>query len=303
MVRFLHPPASISCLLNPPRFFRPRSLQNLGTFQDGGLQYNNPLNIAIWETKFVWPHKTIDFALSLGTGITALESSTFKAGPHSPVRDRFLPRLFRTFMKSMDGERIWREIHNSLPEKERPRYHRLNVPLSGTEPLLDDITAMENLKAQSISWTERRDSFTLLLDSVYASMFYFELDTYFMREDGTYACSGTIHCRLALTTHGREYLYSSLLSSSSDFLTLGQPTPCVTHIPRNLPQYKRAIELVLNSLDDDIGITLLGITSMPTTISGLPQTARKLIEIQQLEAPFGRANRSMLEKALPRLPM
>lgn len=133
-------------------------------------------------------------------------------------------------------------------------------------------------------------------------MFYFELDTYLMREDGAYACSGTVHCRLALTSHGREHLYSSLLSSSSYFLTLGQPTACVTHVPRNLPPYKRAIELVLNSLDDDIGITLLGITSMPTTISGLPQTARNLIKMQQLEAPFGRANRSTMEKSLPQLP-
>lgn len=277
-------------------------MQNLGTFQDGGLQHNNPLNIALWETKYIWPGKSIDFALSIGTGLTKLESTTFAAGPHSPVRDRFLPRLFRTFMKSMDGERIWSGIYNSLSERDQPKYHRLNVPLHGTEPLLDDTSAMEDLKHQSMRWAEQRDTFTPLLDSIYASMFYFELDQYHMREDGLYVCNGSIHCRLALNANGREHLYHELQNTSSYFLILGQPTPCVTHVPRNLPPFKRSIELVLHSLDDDIGITLLGITSTPTTISGLPQTARKLIDIQQLRAPFGRVSCSTLEKALPKVP-
>ena len=70
-------------------------------------------------------------------------------------------------------------------------------------------------------------------------------------------------------------LYSTLQNNTSYFLTLGQPTLCVSNIPRNLPPYKCIIELVLPSLDDDIGITLLGVTSTPTTISGLPQSAHK----------------------------
>lgn len=293
-------PGRLAKVLN--RFFRPRSLQNLGTFQDGGLQYNNPLNIAIWETKYIWPGRSIDFALSLGTGITKRESTCFKAGPHSPVKDRFLPRLFKTFMKSMDGERMWREIYNSLPDRDKPKYHRLNVPLHGTEPLLDDTSAMDDLKHQSLGWAQQRDTYTLLLDSIYASMFYFELDQYYMREDGLYVCTGSVHCRLALEINGREHLYHALQKTSSYFLTLGQPTPCVTHVPRNLPPFKRTIEFVLHSLDDDVGITLLGITSTPTTISGLPQTARRLIDIQQLRAPFGRVSCSVPEKVLPKVP-
>jgi len=105
-------------------------------------------------------------------------------------------------MKSMDGERMWREIFNSIPEKDKGRYHRLNVPLGGMEPLLDDISVMDSLKAQSRMWAVRRDTFRPLLDSVYASMFYFELDQYYMREDGQYACVGSIHCRLDLDMDG-----------------------------------------------------------------------------------------------------
>lgn len=146
---------------------------------------------------------------------------------------------------------------------------------------------------RNVYWVEQRDTITSLLDSIFASMFYFELDQHYMREDGLYVCIGSVHCHLTLDAGGREHLHQSLLKSSSYFLTMGQPTPCATHIPQNLPPFKRMIEFVLSSLDDDVGITLLG---------GLPRTARKLIETQQLEAPFGRVSCSVLEKVLPKVP-
>jgi hypothetical protein len=285
------------------RFFKPRLLQHLGTFQDGGLQYNNPLNIAIWETRYAWPGRTVDFALSIGTGTT--DHDAFSAGAHSPVKDRFMSRLFRTFMKSLDGERVWREIFNSLTEREKGRYHRLNLPMKGKEPTLDDTMAITTLKSQSQDWIKADRRVLLTLDSIYASMFYFEFDEMPTHAGDNYTCIGHIYCRLNTTPQGRKYLYEKLESTASYFLVLGEPTRCIDQIPNcsSLPPFKRKVKFTLETLEDDVGITLLGLTSSPTTISGLPQSATEIIRMQQLHSVFGMADCSRREKSLPPLPV
>ncbi|KAK3708056.1 hypothetical protein LTR37_011749 [Vermiconidia calcicola] len=55
-----------SCTSAAPWFFRPKIISEIGTFEDGGLQHNNPLNIALWEASHIWPRKGLpDFALSI----------------------------------------------------------------------------------------------------------------------------------------------------------------------------------------------------------------------------------------------
>lgn len=287
------------------RFFKPRLLRNLGTFQDGGLYYNNPFNIAMWETKYIWPDKVVDFALSIGTGTTDHDSHAFSADAYSPVKDRFISRLYKTFMKSLDGERVWREISNSLTERERGRYHRLNLPIQGKEPSLDDIMSINTLKGQAHSWIKANQRFLPSLDSIYASMFYFELADYPSYADNVYNCIGYIYCRINMPLQGRRRLYETLDSTSSYFLVLGQPTRCVEYIPTysSIPPFKRKIQFTVETLDEDIGITLLGLTSSPKTISGLPQTGAELIRKQQLRSPFGRADCAEGDKALPPTPI
>ena len=287
------------------RFFKPRLLQNLGTFQDGGLHYNNPLNIAMWETKYIWPDKVVDFALSISTGTTDHDVHALSAASYSPVKDRFLSRLYKTFMKSLDGEKVWREISNSLSEREKPRYHRLNLPIQGREPTLDDIMSIDALKAQAQSWIQVNQRFLPSLDSIYAAMFYFELAEYPGYYDNAYKCVGHIYCRLDMSFQGRRRLYEKLDSTSSYFLVLGHPTRCVDYIPTcsPVPPFKRRLQFTVETLDEDVGITLLGLTSSPKTISGLPQTVAELVRKQQLRSPFGRADCTGEEKALPPTPI
>lgn len=181
------------------------------------------------------------------------------------------------------------------------RYQKRKVLIRGTKLLLDDISAIKNLKAQSVSQAQRRDIFTLLLGLVYALIFYFELNQYYLREDQTYVYTRSIDYRLALDLEGRQYLYNLLQSTLSYFLTLSQPTPYVTYVPRILLSYKRVIKVVVNSLNNDISITLLGIISILITISRLLRTVRNLIYIQHLYTPFRRANCSTVEKMLLRI--
>lgn len=102
-----------ACTSAAPWYFKAVALKNIGTFQDGGLHHNNPLSLALWEVKHLWPQCAVpDLALSIGTGVN---ESVFSIGPQSPVRKRSIFRIFESFMESMDGEKSW---------KDQPPYRR-----------------------------------------------------------------------------------------------------------------------------------------------------------------------------------
>ncbi|KAI1562425.1 Patatin, partial [Pyrenophora tritici-repentis] len=160
------------CTSAAPWFFKPQAVRSLGIFQDGGLQHNNPASIAQWEARFMWPAKPYpDFALSLGTGTSA------DAVDLGITNSRFYVRLFKSFMRNLNGEDAWKRFYNSLDLNIRHRYQRLNVQFTGPEPSLDDALQIPNLKA--ITTRKIQDdgvTITAVLDLMLASMFYFELD-------------------------------------------------------------------------------------------------------------------------------
>ena len=288
---------------NLDRFFKPKILHDIGTFQDGGLLHNNPLNIALWEVKHMWSDRSLpDFVLSIGTGVSDALLSTFAAGPHSPVKEGFLTRIFKTFMRSMDGEKIWKDIYNSLPESSKSRFHRLNLTLQGAEPAIDDISSMYELQKQAVEQAQPVAFLRPALDAIYASMFYFEFEEPPVFRGDAYACIGNIYCRVRQSEAGRKKFYAKLAATSSYFLICGQPVACIERVTKCAPAFKRRLTFTLDSLDDCVRITLRGITSQSLAISGLPRRAGDIMKAQGLDAPFGRADHSCPEKPLPLLP-
>ncbi|KAK0302569.1 hypothetical protein LTR82_017827 [Friedmanniomyces endolithicus] len=277
-----------SCTSAAPWYFKAKSLKHLGTFQDGGLQYNNPLSVALWELKHVWPNRASpDLALSIGTGV---RNDSWMIGSQSPVKDRFFARIFRTFMKSMDGEKMWRDFFNSVPERARHRYHRLNITFEDPEPAIDDVAAMETLKKMTEAQICRHPQKTPIINSMLASMFYFEFERLPTWNGTHYLCAGNIFTRTQLPADGRRILLDELTSTSSFFLLRGVPVGCVPRRNKHTPPFKRAVQFQLESLEDTVAITLRGITSEPCTISGLPKCATDIIAAQGLYAPFGRSD-------------
>jgi hypothetical protein len=59
---------------------------------------------------------------------------------------------------------------------------------------------------------------------------------------------------------------------------------------------------MVNTLSESIIISIKGITSIPRLISGFPISLKDLINLQQLYAPFGRADYLILKKPLPSIP-
>ncbi|KAI7475653.1 hypothetical protein KC351_g9958 [Hortaea werneckii] len=292
-----------TCTSAAPWYFKPRSLPHFGTFQDGGLHHNNPLSIAMWELKHLWAGcETPDFALSMGTGYAENLFARVGDVPQSPVQDRFLPRIFKTFMNSLDGERIWHDLHNSLPELAKDRFHRVNLKIKGLEPAIDDLNGMRDLKAQTQTFVNLEDPLKPTLDSIIASSFYFELDGMPQFVDGSFLCVGHIFCRLSLPVQGRRWIYTELMKTKSYFLVSGSPVSCVDRVSRNYPPFKRRLKFCVGSLDDTIRITLRGIVDPSRSISGLPKTAREIIKLQSLEAPFGRVDHRRADKPLPLVP-
>jgi hypothetical protein len=250
----------------------------LGLFQDGGLQHNNPASIAQWETRFIWPNKSEpDFALSLGTGTSSIVTD---CGPWS--KSRFYVRLFKSFMRNIDGEDAWRRFYNSLTPDTQARYYRLNIPFSGPEPGLDDALRIPDLKA-SVLETIQSDSLTLtaVKDSMIASMFYFELDSVPKLEKGVYIC---------------------LVETSSWFLIQGSPIRCVQSVPKSLPPFKTRITFSADSLEEVIAFSIRGVTSTAKMLSGFPTSLTSLITDQRLDSPFGTIDHALGEKPLPAIP-
>lgn len=289
-------------MLKISRFFKPKVLENLGTFQDGGLQHNNPLGIALCEYRYIWPDKgEPDFALSVGSG-TNFNDARAVFEPQSPVQDGTLRRLFQSFMRNTDGEKAWRNFINSLPENLRHRYHRLNINIEGQEPDIDDVSSMERLKSQAEQYIGSSLIINPVREAMFASMFYFELEDIPLYRDGSYQCTGVIFCRMNLCKEARKAFYEDLISSSSYFLVDGRPVRCAETIPRGLPLFRKRIEFKAPDMDYQVSITVGGMQTSHY-ISGLPKTLKQLISCQKLDAPFGRVNHQCFGRRLPALPL
>jgi hypothetical protein len=283
------------------RFFKPQAVRSLGLSQDVSLQHNNPASIAQWETRFIWPNKTEpDFALSLGTGTSSMVSK-----PSTYGKSRFYVRIFKRFMRNPDGEEVWKRFLNSLEPKSCTRYHRLNIEFWGPEPSIDDASRIPELKSSVLRSIEvEKLTVAAVMDSMIASMFYFELDGFPKFRNGVYVGSGFIFYRLDIAAESLLLLYGRLVETSSWFLIQGRPIRCVQAeaVPRSLVPFKRRITFTVNSLDEVLTFSIRGITTIPKLLSGFPTSLVRLIADQRLDSPFGTIDHVMDEKPLPAIP-
>lgn len=106
-------------------------------------------------------------------------------------------------MRDLDGEDGWKRFHNSVDSNTRSRYHRLNVKFTGLEPSLDDANQIPSLKDVALRKIEE-DNATIIsaVDSMLASLFYFELDALPILYGDNYHCLGYIRCRLDFPVEG-----------------------------------------------------------------------------------------------------
>ena len=176
------------------------------------------------------------------------------------------------------------------------------MPLSGAEPALDDVTAIAQLKSAASKSIECNATVTKAKDTMFASLFYLEVDNIHKTEDGMYRSSVTIYCRLPLGFDDRKRFYHTLLRKHALFVANSRAIPCVSTLPSGFPMFRCTFDLLLKSMTDDLHVRLTGVTSEPTLISGMPTQLEWLVKAQNLEMPFGSIDNRHVEKQLPSTP-
>lgn len=266
----------------------------LGSFQDGGLRHNNPVDLALWECRKIWNSDTTpDVVLSLGTGTE--EHPPSPKAPHfrHVFNDGFIPRLCRSFMTSLDGERAWRDLINRLDESTRDDYFRFNVPLSTEEPRIDDVGQMENLKNSVHLLPNGLEDRINAASALLIASFYFELQSFPRFDAGRYFCQGLIRCR----NNGEAVLKSlasihgGLLEFAGDTEVLG--TLCQTDICDLCHLYCKKVKFFVRHLEDTVNIQVKFNGHVKRKISGFPHNMLWFIKQQQLDSAFGTSDHDM----------
>jgi hypothetical protein len=297
LVQALPPPREY--LLNEIRdllITRHRYFPSFRGFQDGGLGgHNNPINLALWEQDLIWSRerKHPDIVLSLGTGYKRdLESDHEKPEKASFLRDRCVPRLFRSFLNFFVGESRWQELQNSLSPQAKERYHRMNIEFYGNEPDLDDVQAIPSLQQQAQFHALSGDDIRKCADNLLASLFYLELTKYPKFDRTSWVCTGKIRCRLGPSHKGLLALADRLKDTQANFyVAFQQAIPCVNartyeEIESGQP-FSVSVTFRVHTLQDLIDIKLEKLTQRPRSISNCPYCTETLISDQGLDQEFG----------------
>ncbi|KFY30375.1 hypothetical protein V494_08174, partial [Pseudogymnoascus sp. VKM F-4513 (FW-928)] len=182
------------CTSAAPTIFKPKRLHSYGSFQDGGLRNNNPVRPGQYAVSRKWKDGDCDIVLSIGNG--------FEQKPLSPVASNFrnlfldgaLSRLYRASMESLslNGQNSWDDHWHGLDEETRTNHFRLNLPLEGKEPSIDDIDSMDSLYQKTMS---HQGDMMEIVRAFKGVTFFFELDRALVDDGPFYICYGSILSR------------------------------------------------------------------------------------------------------------
>ncbi|KAH7303728.1 acyl transferase/acyl hydrolase/lysophospholipase [Stachybotrys elegans] len=281
----------LRCATAAPYYFRPRHILGLGTFQDGGLLFNNPVTIAMQEAAALFPATPKpSLVVSLGTG------SARKGRPDTSTsrcfwRDSFPLRVFRAFWQSGSSSRAWTQLLSHQEMGNKGEFFRFDIEFDGPEPALDDVLVMEEIRDEARDAMLDSPTLDRLVLRTRAELFFFELDPErpYQLIGGVYECVGRISCRLRARTPEFEAFMAQLNASSAKFLISDRvlPTDFQDRFTRLRDgNFSKVIKFQTPSRQDPITISLREKdTAYP--ISGAPFSLQWLIDAQQLEARFG----------------
>ncbi|KAI3385605.1 hypothetical protein SNEBB_004244 [Seison nebaliae] len=119
---------------------------NSNYFVDGGILYNNPCSLAIFECKKLWPTYPIGCVVSIGTGRPPLTR------PKDKLNETLLSRTLGTvsgiIYSATNTENVHSILQDLLPSE---TYYRFN-PIMSKDFQLDDIEELEKMKTEAIEY-------------------------------------------------------------------------------------------------------------------------------------------------------
>ena len=252
--------------------------------------HNNPANITLWEIQQIDPSTPKpDIVVSLGTGTGRTSASSKATEFRHVLLDGYVPRLWRSYMSSFDGQKIWDELMNHVDERNREHYIRLNVSLSDDQPALDNTECMDELRAR-VHLPQSMQDCKKTLYALLVSAFYFELRIARFLQEGRYHCQGTIKCRLpgdAVVNLLTDFCTSSL-AFTTDVETLGYYGGA-QDLCFSCHRYRLKVEFFVRHPAEHMTIYMQGVTQGRRRISAFPQTMKWFSHQQHLEDHFGTA--------------
>lgn len=274
-------------------YFTAHHLRGGGTFQDGGLTFNNPASIAIKEAAALFPTAPEpSVVVSLGTG------SASPAGPDSRTaalwEGTFPARLYRAFWKQGDSSAAWGHVVSRQDAQAKGEYFRFDVQFDGEPPALDDARAMGRVAHLARDTALGSPEVERLARCLRAELFVFELDGSWQPRlrNGAYRCEGHIYCRLRAGTEEFEALMRQLAQRSASFQCQGKRLQwCIppTHQLCDLSNFRLPVVFHVANRQAPCRITLQeGPADDTCNISGSPFTLERLMAQQQFGASFGR---------------
>ncbi|KAL9082423.1 MAG: hypothetical protein Q9165_008895 [Trypethelium subeluteriae] len=265
------------------RFFPPKRICDVGTFQDAGPLENDPLVSALSEVAALFPSiKKPDFIVSLGTGEPIPRDDPLDTS-RNIWKNGAIPRLGRLLWEKMRDKKV-RQFFQA-----QPRYHRLNVQFKGTEPRLDDTEIISELKSRALEDQSLSKSIDNIAHSLVASLFYFELDTTPEWIDRKYVGTGRVLCSLRRSDAAFSELFGQLCNTSAYFLLDGDPisSEAISSSLNGDSEFQIRVEVITT---DEFAISLKRPGSESFDISNSPFSVEQLIEAQGFRASFGRAD-------------
>jgi hypothetical protein len=202
----------------------------------------------------------------------------------------FGPRLCRAFKSRIDAERAWTRLWNGLPEEARQDYFRLNFTFPGAEPAIDDVDCMEEL-IKCITTPLHKAQVLKVFSPLLISSLFFELDGMPTYEEGSYHCKGSIRCR-----SGSVYLIRALTRVHGDVMEFCKDRDNLrckldeADICTECYRYRRPVEFLVKSLEDEITLSVKGEKCEGRKISAMPNSIKWFIKKQNLHSPFGSAS-------------
>ena len=247
--------------------------------------HNNPVRIALSERLRNDPSLlTPDVVVSLGTGAQKTSASPRATDFRHVILDGYVPRLWRSYMSSFNGQKTWEELMNSVDERKREDFFRLNTILPSNEPAIDNVDRMDELR-ESVHIPQMYRDCKMTL---YA--FYFELASCERVREGQYRCHGTIRCRLPGMS-----IIKLLTRINISNLTFTTGVETLGHYEDRLDlcalchRYQKKVDFLVRHPTELVTIYCESIKQGRRKISAFPQTIRWFENHKHLDAPFGTA--------------
>ncbi|KAG8629356.1 hypothetical protein KVT40_003221 [Elsinoe batatas] len=217
---------SLAAVTATPGFFKPFvHEQTHRMYLDASANIPNPSAIAERERKLIWPdteHLDPDLFLNLGAGQNRYRISNkineYKSTKRPPTvkanKTGFLAQastLLATTTKEevLQAEISWLAFEETLPaslDANGRHYMRFNPDLDEDPPAIDDRSKLRSLRQtvrNRLKLPHRQAALQHLAHRLFATSFYFDMQSKTVKSDGSFVCRGSI---LARYEDGSEYI-------------------------------------------------------------------------------------------------